>query len=137
MRHLFGDISVIISAMVRISIPTIPTIIRDHHPVSTTPIAKISKVAAIDHLDTFLARPGPATLLTGAGVSVDSGIRPYRGQDGRYMNPNYQSVPFLSIYPPIWVSINQYLMHPIQSPSRPILVGHLDPTTTSPYLILS
>ena len=72
--------------MVRIWIPSI-------NPVTATPISKLSKSAVVDELVTFLARPGSAVLLTGAGVSVDSGIRPYRGQDGRYMNPNYQSVP--------------------------------------------
>jgi hypothetical protein len=29
-------------------------------------------------------------IVTGAGVSVDSGIRAYRGKEGAYMNPNYQ-----------------------------------------------
>lgn len=28
-------------------------------------------------------------LITGAGVSVDSGIRAYRGKEGHYSNPNY------------------------------------------------
>jgi len=98
--------------MVRISIPSI-----GHSPVSGTPIPKISKVAAVDQLSSFLARPGRTALLTGAGVSVDSGIRPYRGEDGRYMNPNYQSV-----FHPIFNSF-------IKSP-RPILVGHTHPTLT-------
>jgi len=80
-------------AMVRITIPTIS----GNYPVATTPKIKLSKAAAIDRLAGFLTRPGPVALLTGAGVSVDSGIRPYRGEDGRYMNPNYKSVRFLSI----------------------------------------
>lgn len=71
--------------MVRISIPTLP----HHHPVSS---AATPKAAATEQLCSFLARPGRAALLTGAGVSVDSGIRAYRGEDGRYMNPNYQFV---------------------------------------------
>lgn len=73
--------------MVRISIPNIN--ITSPGAGACTPT---TKPAAIDKLVTFLARKGPTALLTGAGVSVDSGIRPYRGQDGRYMNPNYQSV---------------------------------------------
>jgi len=30
--------------------------------------------------------------LTGAGVSVDSGLKAYRGKDGRYMNPDYKPI---------------------------------------------
>lgn len=44
---------------------------------------------AIERVATFLAL-GNAVALTGAGVSIDSGIRAYRGKDGRYMNPNYK-----------------------------------------------
>jgi NAD-dependent deacetylase sirtuin 4 len=44
---------------------------------------------AIERVARFLA-PGNVTVLTGAGVSVDSGIRAYRGRDGRYLNPNYK-----------------------------------------------
>ena len=74
--------------MVRISIPNI-----DLSNPATALGAACTKAAAVDKLVSFLARrQGPTALLTGAGVSVDSGIRPYRGQDGRYMNPNYQSV---------------------------------------------
>ena len=81
--------------MVRISIPTLPPLAaavthhHHYHPVSVS--------AAVDQLCSFLARPGRTALLTGAGVSVDSGIRAYRGEDGRYMNPNYQSVFFPSL----------------------------------------
>ena len=92
--------------MVRISIPTLP----HHHPVSS---AATPKAAAIEQLCSFLARPGRAALLTGAGVSVDSGIRAYRGEDGRYMNPNYQLV----FHPPFFL----FLILNI----RPILVGHI------------
>ena len=35
---------------------------------------------------------GKTVILTGAGVSVESGIRAYRGEDGTYSNPNYKSV---------------------------------------------
>ncbi|KAG9313096.1 DHS-like NAD/FAD-binding domain-containing protein [Chiua virens] len=69
----------------RVSVPTIP------HVVSWTPTNPVSPVAAIERIAAFLAS-GTVTLLTGAGVSVDSGIRAYRGKDGRYMNPNYKYV---------------------------------------------
>jgi len=38
----------------------------------------------------FLGGSKGAAVLTGAGVSVDSGIRAYRGDHGRYINPNYK-----------------------------------------------
>ncbi|CAG7847483.1 NAD-dependent protein deacylase SIR4 {ECO:0000255/HAMAP-Rule:MF_03161} {ECO:0000255/HAMAP-Rule:MF_03161}; AltName: Full=Regulatory protein SIR2 homolog 4 {ECO:0000255/HAMAP-Rule:MF_03161}; Flags: Precursor [Serendipita indica DSM 11827] len=50
-------------------------------------------------LEDFLSG-GPATVLTGAGVSVDSGIRAYRGKDGRYMNPNYQPILYQQLMAP-------------------------------------
>lgn len=46
---------------------------------------------AIQRLADFIGH-GNVTVLTGAGVSVDSGIRAYRGEDGRYMNPNYKYI---------------------------------------------
>ncbi|KAG6381706.1 hypothetical protein JVT61DRAFT_308 [Boletus reticuloceps] len=67
----------------RISVPTIP------HVVSPTKTNTITPAAAIERIASHLAS-GSVTLLTGAGVSVDSGIRAYRGKDGRYMNPNYK-----------------------------------------------
>ncbi|KAN0088384.1 DHS-like NAD/FAD-binding domain containing protein [Tylopilus felleus] len=67
----------------RVSVPTIPHVVS---PAQTNPI---STAAAIERIASFLAS-GSVTLLTGAGVSVDSGIRAYRGKDGRYMNPNYR-----------------------------------------------
>ncbi|KAG1774100.1 DHS-like NAD/FAD-binding domain-containing protein [Suillus placidus] len=68
----------------RVSVPTIIT-------GSGAPKQTISPAAAVERIADFLA-PGKATLLTGAGVSVASGIRAYRGKDGRYMNPNYQPI---------------------------------------------
>jgi NAD-dependent deacetylase sirtuin 4 len=70
--------------MVRISIPTLP--IRASTIAGAPPV---SIAEAVQILESFLMA-GPTTVLTGAGISVDSGIRAYRGQDGRYMNPNYQ-----------------------------------------------
>jgi hypothetical protein len=71
----------------RITVPGIPQAI-----LSAASIApRISRAEAIDRIATFL-EPGNVAVLTGAGVSVDSGIRAYRGHDGRYMNPNYKYV---------------------------------------------
>ncbi|KAJ3481681.1 hypothetical protein NLI96_g7498 [Meripilus lineatus] len=71
----------------RISVPTIP------HALSapSTATKPIDTREAIDRIARFLA-PGNVTLVTGAGVSVDSGIRAYRGSNGRYLNPNYKPI---------------------------------------------
>lgn len=69
----------------RVSVPTIP------HVVTTVSNKPISPAAAVERIANFLS-PGNVVLLTGAGVSVDSGIRAYRGKDGRYMNPNYRPI---------------------------------------------
>lgn len=44
----------------------------------------------IRRLVEFLDGSTGTAVLTGAGVSVDSGIRAYRGDQGRYINPNYK-----------------------------------------------
>ncbi|KAG2112965.1 DHS-like NAD/FAD-binding domain-containing protein [Suillus discolor] len=74
---------------------SVPTIINS----SGAPRRTISPGAAVERIAEFLA-PGKATLLTGAGVSVASGIRAYRGKDGRYMNPNYKLRSYLG-YPSV------------------------------------
>ena len=71
----------------RISIPTIPDSVLSS--VLSTPV--ILPEEAAQRIASFLSS-GNVALLTGAGVSVDSGIRAYRGKDGRYMNPNYKYV---------------------------------------------
>jgi NAD+-dependent protein deacetylase sirtuin 4 len=69
----------------RVSVPGLPQAI-----LSAKPSARnITPSEAILRLAEFLG-DGNVTVLTGAGVSVDSGIRAYRGNDGRYMNPNYK-----------------------------------------------
>ncbi|TFK48554.1 DHS-like NAD/FAD-binding domain-containing protein [Heliocybe sulcata] len=73
----------------RVSVPGIPQAILSAAATSTS--KQISPVTAIERIASFLS-PGNATVITGAGVSVDSGIRAYRGQDGRYMNPNYKPI---------------------------------------------
>ncbi|KDQ61515.1 hypothetical protein JAAARDRAFT_30963 [Jaapia argillacea MUCL 33604] len=71
----------------RVSVPGIPQAILSSAGSTKT----ISPAAAVERIAEFLA-PGNAALITGAGVSVDSGIRAYRGKDGRYMNPNYKPI---------------------------------------------
>lgn len=71
----------------RVSVPTIPRAILS----ANTPKSTLSVAECTERVANFLA-PGNVALLTGAGVSVDSGIRAYRGHDGRYMNPNYKYV---------------------------------------------
>jgi len=44
----------------------------------------------VQRLVEFLGASTGTAVLTGAGVSVDSGIRAYRGDHGRYINPNYK-----------------------------------------------
>jgi hypothetical protein len=75
--------------MVRISIPTLP-------PAPILPPSQLTllppKLAAA-HLAEYLEHGrGETLVITGAGVSVDSGIRAYRGKEGHYANPNYKSV---------------------------------------------
>lgn len=69
----------------RISVPTIP--------LPSPNLAKfvVPVAECIDRVAKFLSF-GNTTVLTGAGISVDSGIRAYRGHDGRYLNPNYKPI---------------------------------------------
>ena len=93
----------------RVLVPTIP------HVVSPASTSSVAPAAAIERIASFLAS-GRVTLLTGAGVSVDSGIRAYRGKDGRYMNPNYKCVPiFITILIPHRVPKGQSLY--VETPS--------------------
>jgi NAD+-dependent protein deacetylase sirtuin 4 len=68
----------------RISVPHLPHALLGRPPVQPVPTAE-----AIERITAFL-KPGNVAVLTGAGVSVDSGIKAYRGKDGRYMNPDYK-----------------------------------------------
>ncbi|KAJ3514715.1 hypothetical protein NLJ89_g2210 [Agrocybe chaxingu] len=69
----------------RVSVPAIPKALLDAKPS----LSIKSLREATERLSDFIGA-GNVTILTGAGVSVDSGIRAYRGDDGRYMNPNYK-----------------------------------------------
>ncbi|KAH0582989.1 hypothetical protein H2248_010881 [Termitomyces sp. 'cryptogamus'] len=73
----------------RISVPGLPQAILS--AVSSANAKAISSSEAVLRLSEFLGK-GNVAVLTGAGVSVDSGIRAYRGNDGRYMNPNYKPI---------------------------------------------
>ncbi|KAH9930335.1 DHS-like NAD/FAD-binding domain-containing protein [Fomitopsis serialis] len=71
----------------RVSVPNIPeAILRSANAAQTRAILPAE---AVERIATFLS-PGNAAVVTGAGVSVDSGIRAYRGAKGRYLNPNYK-----------------------------------------------
>ncbi|KAF9477605.1 DHS-like NAD/FAD-binding domain-containing protein [Pholiota conissans] len=71
----------------RVSVPGIPQAI-----LNAPPSFSVKSIPeAIQRLADFVGH-GNVTVLTGAGVSVDSGIRAYRGDDGRYMNPNYKPI---------------------------------------------
>lgn len=63
--------------MVKISIPTLPT---------NVPLSLVTSITSLESavpiLESFLSA-GRTTVLTGAGVSVASGIRAYRGPTGR------------------------------------------------------
>ncbi|KAF5316651.1 hypothetical protein D9619_006428 [Psilocybe cf. subviscida] len=72
----------------RVSVPNIPKAILN---AASTFSVRPSVSEAVERLSDFIGS-GNATLITGAGVSVDSGIRAYRGDDGRYMNPNYKPI---------------------------------------------
>jgi len=73
----------------RISVPNIPPAILATAKLRNAPIVPPSE--AVQRIASFLSS-GRAAVLTGAGVSVDSGVKAYRGKDGRYMNPDYKCV---------------------------------------------
>ncbi|KAG7093646.1 hypothetical protein E1B28_007308 [Marasmius oreades] len=71
----------------RFTVPDIPRSLISSGQI----LPSVTVQEAVERVANFLA-PGNVTVLTGAGVSVDSGIRAYRGKDGRYMNPNYKPI---------------------------------------------
>ncbi|KAI0720624.1 DHS-like NAD/FAD-binding domain-containing protein [Fomitopsis betulina] len=73
----------------RVSVPNIPEAILKSANAAQT--RAILPAEAVDRIASFLS-PGNAAVVTGAGVSVDSGIRAYRGSKGRYLNPNYKPI---------------------------------------------
>lgn len=78
----------------RLKIPGIPEALLSRN---TTPA--IDVLAASERVATFLSK-GNTLVMTGAGVSVESGIRAYRGKTGRYMNPNYKPILYHELVDP-------------------------------------
>ncbi|KAH7108128.1 DHS-like NAD/FAD-binding domain-containing protein [Auriculariales sp. MPI-PUGE-AT-0066] len=70
----------------RVSIPTVRVLTQQ-----TPSRPPLSLEAAVERVRVFIA-PGNTAVLTGAGVSTDSGIRAYRGLEGRYLNPNFKPI---------------------------------------------
>jgi len=68
----------------KVSIPTIRVVAQNALP-RTPPALE----AAVERVKLFLAQ-GNCAVLTGAGVSTESGIRAYRNENGRYLNPNFK-----------------------------------------------
>ena len=73
--------------MVKVSVPHIPKAILE--AAATYSCNVVSLESATQRIAAFV-RLGNLAVITGAGVSVDSGIRAYRGENGSYMNPNYR-----------------------------------------------
>ncbi|KAH9995380.1 DHS-like NAD/FAD-binding domain-containing protein [Russula compacta] len=73
----------------RLSVPNIPLAILSAAALRSTP--SVSHSEAVQRIASFLSS-GRAAVLTGAGVSVDSGVKAYRGKDGRYTNPDYKPI---------------------------------------------
>jgi NAD-dependent deacetylase sirtuin 4 len=71
----------------RISVPNIPPSILANAALRNVP--SVLPAEAVQRIASFLSS-GTAAIVTGAGVSVDSGVKAYRGKDGRYMNPDYK-----------------------------------------------
>ncbi|KAI9454436.1 DHS-like NAD/FAD-binding domain-containing protein [Russula earlei] len=73
----------------RLSVPNIPPAILASAALRNDPI--VSPSEAVQRISSFLSS-GRTAVLTGAGVSVDSGVKAYRGKDGRYMHPDYKPI---------------------------------------------
>ena len=73
----------------RVSVPTIPDAVL--RSAADAAGERIAPAAAVQRVADFLSH-GKTAVITGAGVSVDSGIRAYRGEKGSYLNPNYKCV---------------------------------------------
>ena len=71
----------------RLSVPNIPPSVLAKSALRNVP--RVLPAEAVQRIASFLSS-GMAAILTGAGVSVDSGVKAYRGKDGRYMNPDYK-----------------------------------------------
>ncbi|KAH9913973.1 DHS-like NAD/FAD-binding domain-containing protein [Epithele typhae] len=76
----------------RVSVPSLPDALL-RPAADAVANTSITAAEATTRIADFLTRgKGSTAVITGAGVSVDSGIRAYRGKGGRYLNPNYKCV---------------------------------------------
>jgi hypothetical protein len=87
----------------RLSVPNIPPSILSAAAKRNVPT--VSPSEAVQRITSFLSS-GRAAVLTGAGVSVDSGVKAYRGKDGRYMNPDYKCVRAIPHHTPTFFSFS-------------------------------
>ena len=81
----------------RLSVPNIPAAVLSK--AAQCKPQTVSSSEAIQRIASFLSS-GHAAVLTGAGVSVDSGLKAYRGKDGRYTNPDYKCAHHLTQHVP-------------------------------------
>jgi hypothetical protein len=104
----------------RLSVPNIPAAVLSK-AAQRKPQA-VSSSEAIQRIASFLS-DGHAAVLTGAGVSVDSGLKAYRGKDGRYTNPDYKYAHHLTHHvPPLPLAdLDLFTLRTV--PVRPIFVG--------------
>ena len=86
----------------RLSVPNIPATVLSKAAQHKS--KSVSSSEAIERIASFLSE-GHAAVLTGAGVSVDSGLKAYRGKDGRYTNPDYECAHHLTRHVPHSLSL--------------------------------
>ncbi|KAI0794471.1 DHS-like NAD/FAD-binding domain-containing protein [Fomes fomentarius] len=96
----------------RVSVPAIPdAVLRS----ANAPSRRVTPAFAVDRIAAFLSN-GNAAVITGAGVSVDSGIRAYRGERGTYLNPNYRPIFYHELMDPtskgVAYRLRSYLGYP-------------------------
>lgn len=74
--------------LAKLRMSSIPSLVSEVSKGSVT--RQIHVDDAVERVATFM-RSGNVVVLTGAGVSVDSGIQSYRGRDGLYTtNPKFK-----------------------------------------------
>jgi hypothetical protein len=91
-----------VSKYMRFSVPNIPAAVLSK--AAQRKSQSVSSPEAIQRIASFLSS-GHAAVLTGAGVSVDSGLKAYRGKDGRYTNPDYKCAHHLTHHVPHSLSL--------------------------------
>lgn len=66
----------------RVSIPSLPS--GPHLPPTVRSVEQ-----AVEKIEQLLTRNARPLVITGAGVSVDSGIKSYRGENGMYCTSHF------------------------------------------------